>query len=118
MVYDIQYADFLLPALTVQMLVENAVKHGITKRYEGGTVIISSKKSGGSVVITVKDDGVGFDTEKEIKGNHFGISNIRARLEYAVGGRLEIESTLKVGTTATIIVPSCPRRTSNESYSC
>lgn len=103
--YDLECTDFLLPALTVQMLVENAVKHGITKRYEGGTVTVSTKKRGGFVYVTVKDDGVGFDAKKEIGAGHFGINNIRKRLEYTVGGTLEIESVERVSTTATIILP-------------
>ena len=104
-VFDLNCNDFLLPALTVQMLVENAIKHGITKRYEGGTVTISSEKTGGNVVITVKDDGVGFNTKKKTEGNHIGINNIRKRLEYMVGGTLEVESEEGIGTTATVVMP-------------
>ena len=104
-VFDLRFTDFMLPALTVQMLVENAVKHGITEKYEGGTVTISSKKDDGNVVVTVSDDGVGFDTEKEIADNHIGINNVRKRLEYSVGGTLDIVSEVGKGTTATIVIP-------------
>ena len=105
MVYDIRFADFMFPPLTVQILVENAIKHGITKRYEGGTVTISTKEENGECIITVGDDGVGFDTKAEIAGNHFGIENVRKRLEYSVGGTLQIDSEIGVGTTATITIP-------------
>lgn len=104
-VYDIRFADFMLPPLTVQMLVENAIKHGITKRYEGGTVTISTKEENGECIITVGDDGVGFDTKAEIAGNHFGIENVRKRLEYSVGGTLQTDSEIGAGCTATITIP-------------
>lgn len=104
-VYDVPFTDFSLPALTVQMLVENAVKHGITKRYEGGTVTISAKKEGKCYVVTVSDDGVGFDPESYLSGGHFGINSVRKRLEYAIGGTLNIVSEIGKGTTATITIP-------------
>lgn len=104
-VYDIRFADFMLPPLTVQMLVENAIKHGITKRYEGGTVTIASGREDNLAIVTIADDGVGFDTKAEIAGNHFGIENVRKRLEYSVGGTLQIDSEIGVGTTATITIP-------------
>ena len=104
-VFDTQCTDFSLPALTVQMLVENAIKHGITKRYEGGTVWISSKEDEKNYVVTVRDDGVGFDVKSDIMLNHIGIANARKRLEYAVGGTLEITSEMGVGTTVTIKIP-------------
>ena len=104
-VFDIGCRDFLLPALTVQMLVENAIKHGITKRYEGGTVWVSTKHEDKKYVVTVRDDGVGFETGKDILGNHIGINNIRKRIEYSIDGTLEIASEIGKGTTATIIIP-------------
>ena len=55
--------------------------------------------------MTVADDGVGFDTKKEIKGNHIGINSIRKRLNYFVDGTLDITSEIGVGTTAKIIIP-------------
>ena len=104
-VFDIKCSDFFLPAMTVQMLVENAIKHGITQKEEGGTVTVTSEKKSDSFVVTVADDGVGFDTEKEITGNHIGINSIRKRLNYFVDGMLEITSEIGVGTTAKIIIP-------------
>ena len=103
--YEITDTDFLLPSLTVQMLVENAVKHGITKKYEGGTIRISTKKEGKKHIVIVEDDGVGFDTTTEISGNHYGISSIRKRLEYFLDGTLEIVSEVGKGTTATVVIP-------------
>lgn len=109
-VYDIQCKDFMLPVLTLQMLVENAIKHGITKKYEGGTVNITAKQTEENIVIVVKDDGVGFDVQKELAGNHVGIENIRKRLVYFVDGSLNIESEIAKGTTATIIIPKSSQK--------
>ena len=104
-IYDVRCDAFLLPALTVQMLVENAVKHGITKRYEGGTVTITAVQEGENYVVTVADDGVGFDPERDLSGGHFGINNVRKRLEYAIGGTLQVVSEMGKGTVAIVTVP-------------
>ena len=104
-VYDIKCKDFMLPVLTLQMLVENAIKHGITKKYEGGTVNIISEQTDDNYVITVKDDGVGFDVNKELDGNHIGIKSVKNRLSQFVDGSLSIESQMGKGTTATITIP-------------
>ena len=76
-----------------------------TKKYKGGTVWVSTKHEDKKYVVTIRDDGVGFDTEKEISGNHIGINNIRKRLEYSVNGTLDIASEIGKGTTATVIIP-------------
>lgn len=63
-VMDIGTTDFMLPALTVQPLVENAVKWGIGKREDGGTVRLTTRMTPLGVEIVVSDDDVGFDTKK------------------------------------------------------
>ena len=75
--YDIEAFDFNVPSLTVQTIVENAIRHGITKRKEGGTVDRS----------------------------HVGIDNARKRIEIMCDGTLEISSTPNVGTTVLITIP-------------
>ena len=104
-VFDIKCSDFSLPALTAQLLVENAVKHGVTQKDEGGTIYVSTEKDDRNYIVTVRDDGVGFDAEKEILGSHFGIKNIRKRIEYAMKGTLEIQSEIGKGTTAKVRIP-------------
>lgn len=109
-VWDIQTKDFCLPVLTVQPLVENAVKHGVNKRKEGGTVTICTEKLKNGFQITVSDDGVGFDTTKEITDTenraHIGIAGVRRCLLLMSGGMLNISSRPGVGTTATIHLPN------------
>ena len=104
----IEADDFVVPALSIQPLVENAVKHGVTQRIEGGKVVISSKDMGKEYVVTIADDGVGFkpgefkDTHAH---SHVGIENVRSRLETMVGGKLIVKSVPGKGTTCTIIIP-------------
>ncbi|MBR2531178.1 MAG: histidine kinase [Lachnospiraceae bacterium] len=107
--YDIEVSDFLVPALSVQPIVENAVRHGISKQPEGGTVSISTYEKDGWYEITVEDDGVGFDPEKgsdDKTRSHIGIENVRYRLREMCGGTLEITSEFGFGTTATIRIPA------------
>ncbi len=105
--YIIEATDFLLPMLAVQPLVENAVRHGITKKKEGGTVTITSKELTDYIEISVIDDGVGFYIESSFSNEraHIGINNVRQRLASQCGGELTVESEVGKGTVATIKIP-------------
>ena len=104
--YDVETTDFVLPALSVQPLVENAIKHGLMRRETGGTVVIRSYETATNFCIEVTDDGVGFDTSLPIEEKkHVGLRNIRGRLKAMVNGELMIESQLDVGTKAVILIP-------------
>lgn len=106
--FDIQVKDFQVPALSVQPIVENAVKHGICSKEDGGTVQIRTWESRNAVHIEVRDDGVGFDAE-QLEFNdgklHIGIKNVRERLEMMVEGDLRIRSKPNAGTVAVIDIP-------------
>ncbi len=109
-VYSIDCKNFAVPALTIQPLVENAVKHGITKKRGGGTVKISTYHKEKSYVIEIKDDGVGFDTEMVLANNdRIGINNVRSRLKEMCGGTVEIKSMVGVGTRITVEIPDNKR---------
>lgn len=105
--YDIKCDKFSLPVLTVQPIVENAVKHGTSKKRGGGRVIISTSEDKNSYIVEVSDTGCGFDPSKPQSDGkrHVGIENVRQRLSNMCGGSLTIESTVGVGTTATISIP-------------
>jgi len=105
--YDIQYYDFLIPPLTVQPIAENAIKHGINQRVNGGTLKISTYEEENEVFIIIQDDGVGFDVneQKNDGRSHVGMNNIKARLKEMLGARVEFESAEGVGTKVTIIIP-------------
>lgn len=105
--YEIEEVNFLIPALTLQPIVENAVKHGICRKMEGGTVTIRSERKKEHVYVVVSDDGVGFD-EEEVKRdgkNHVGIRNVRSRLRTICNGTLELQSEPGRGTIAVITLP-------------
>ncbi len=97
--------NFSIPALTIQPIVENAVKHGILKREQGGTVKVSIYETDSSYFVSVQDNGVGFDVAELEKTNHIGLRNIRSRLEAMCDGILHIESIIGVGTKITIEIP-------------
>lgn len=105
--YDIKCVDFSLPVLTVQPIVENAVKHGTSKKRGGGKVTISTDENKESHIIKVFDTGCGFDPSKpkDDGKRHVGIENVRQRLFNMCGGTLSIESEVGKGTLATIIIP-------------
>ena len=115
--YDIETEDFRMPTLTLQPIVENAVRHGICKKKEGGTIKISSKEEENEYVVRVTDNGVGFDpsVKKDDGRPHIGIENVRNRLQTICNGSLEIESTPGLGTTATIRIPKGAIRNENNS---
>ena len=103
--------DFLIPVLTLQPLVENAVRHGVRGNENGrGTVTISSREFSDCYKITVTDDGPGFDLdapldEKRGGKHHIGISNVRERLQYVNGGKLDVETAIGQGCRVTIVLP-------------
>ncbi len=104
--FEMNSADFHIPALTVQPIVENAIKHGLMKLPRGGTINVISYETDTDYCISVVDDGVGFDTGVLIdERNHVGLRNIRERLKVMVNGKLEIESTVGVGTRVLVTIP-------------
>ena len=110
-VYDIQSKDFMLPALSVQPLVENAVKHGVGQKVGGGTVSIHTTETENEYIIRVTDDGVGFTEEDYANddGTHVGLENIRKRLDMMINAKLKIESKKGEGTIACILIPKKER---------
>ena len=104
--YHMEATDFDLPALSVQPLVENAIKHGLMRLESGGTVRIHSYETPAHFCVEVEDDGVGFDINQPIdEKKHVGLRNIRGRLKAMVDGELIIESELSKGTRAVIMIP-------------
>lgn len=105
--YDIQATDFKIPCMTVQTLCENAVKHGLLGKEDGGTLTIRSKENPSCYEIQIIDDGVGFDATKKFDDSrtHVGIENSRKRLAGMCGGSLAIGSVVGRGTTITITIP-------------
>lgn len=104
--YQLDELDFALPAISVQPLVENAIKHGLMPLESGGRVVIRSYKTETHFCVEVEDNGAGFDVNIPIgKKEHVGLNNIRERLKALVNGDLIVESTIGVGTKAIIMIP-------------
>lgn len=104
--FEMNSGDFYIPALTVQPIVENAIKHGLMKLQNGGTIRVQSYETDTHYCVSVVDDGAGFDTSVLLdERNHLGIRNIRGRLKAMVNGTLEIESEEGIGTTVIIKIP-------------
>ena len=108
--YDIACSDFALPTLTVQPIVENAVRHGARGvEKDVATVSIATREFADHYEIIVTDDGPGFDPDHPHLRNdgraHIGIPNVRERLREICDGELRIESEPGKGTKATIMLP-------------
>ena len=104
--YDVPDVDFSVPVLTVQPLVENAIRHGVRIREEG-IVTVSSRTTDRFHEIMISDNGKGFDTTllKTADGSHIGVRNVQERIEKLCGGTLTGESVPDKGTTVTIRIP-------------
>ena len=106
--YQITCTDFRIPALTVEPLAENAVRHGVRGNKGGrGVITIATRDTGDHFEVVITDNGPGFDPSAVPDDGkpHVGITNVRERLADVCGGRLDIRSTPGEGTTATILLP-------------
>lgn len=99
---NLEITDFKIPPLTIQPLVENAIKHGLLTPGKSGTVCLSTKVEKGEIQILIEDDGVGFEPDALKKEDAVGIRNVRYRVENMVGGTLEIRSNPGMGTKVEI----------------
>ncbi|MBQ1267092.1 MAG: histidine kinase [Proteobacteria bacterium] len=105
--FDMPVTNFKLPVLTVQPIVENAVKHGTSKKEGVSSLFITTRETDTSYEIEIRDTGVGFDTtcHHDDAHKHIGIDSVRQRLKNLCDGTLTIESKIGEGTTATISIP-------------
>lgn len=109
--YDIRDEEYGIPTLTIQPMVENAIRHGIRSRTEG-IVKVTTFRQGNEHLIVIQDNGTGFEKmpAKNENGKHIGIRNVRERLEKMCGGRMEIDSKPEEGTKITIRIPASTER--------
>jgi two-component system LytT family sensor kinase len=96
-----------VPSMIIQPLVENAVKHGVGSRLEGGRIIIRAKRGLGSAVIEIEDNGMGIPKENTVNGLGIGLSNVNERLKVIYGSQyqLQLESDPERGTIARVEIP-------------
>ena len=102
--YDTPFTRFRLPPLTLQPLVENAVKHGMDPYAGPLHVYIRTQHTDAGSVITVEDTGPSFDFSDGSKP-HTALANIRQRLEMMCGGSLTITSGDGGGIVVTVTIP-------------
>ena len=110
----LQYSLNLAPELEstpmapmlLQPIVENAIKHGLEPKVEGGTVTVDALREGERMIVTVEDNGLGFSDNADRKGTGLGLSNLRERLLVLYDGRATLDiADLNPGTRIRISVP-------------
>ncbi len=107
---EIRVSDGLMsaefPPMMLQSLVENAIKHGLEPKADGGTLLVSAEIVHGKLEVTVADSGLGFG-KAATAGTGIGLSNIRERLQLLYGNKaaLKITENAGGGTAVTITVP-------------
>ncbi len=110
--YDCPEIGFDIIPLSIQPLVENAIRHGVYERgSDGGTVKVNSCQEGNNFVVRVEDDGIGFDfettmnEEKNGKRDSTGLFNLIFRLETLLNAHVEVDSKIGIGTKITVTIP-------------
>ena len=106
-VKEIEFTDFMVPPLSVQTIVENSIRHGISMSGVKGTVWIKTEIKSDEVIITIRDNGQGFDIGSvEFDGvKHIGLRNVKDRISRIMGGHVEIESKVGEGTRVCLCIP-------------
>jgi two-component system, LytTR family, sensor kinase len=99
--------DGRVPSLVLQPLVENAIRHGISGRSDGGTVTLSARRVGAELRMEIRDDGIGFDPDQRRGEDGVGLANTRARLEQLYGAqhRFVVESPATGGVCVSLVIP-------------
>jgi len=97
----------MVPPLTIQPLVENAVKHGLAPSVRGGTVRVVARADGDQLLVEVSDDGLGLQVDDPFANGRIGLVNVRKRLAFAFGERasLQLCPNQPHGVVATLALP-------------
>lgn len=105
---DDEARDVLVPSLSLQPLVENAIRHGLAPRAEGGTIHVRAQLDADGLALVVQDDGVGHSPRGDAThGTGIGLDALRKRLRARYGDRasLQLDSAVDAGFTATVRLP-------------
>jgi sensor histidine kinase YesM len=95
-----------LAPMLLQPLVENAIKHGLEPKVEGGRVTVRASREGEKMILTVTDNGLGFSDNADSKGNGVGLANLRERLALLYDNRATLTiADANPGTRITIFIP-------------
>ena len=112
MVKEFEITEFSVPPLSIQTIVENAVRHGFSTTEKLGTIEIKTMERGEDIIVTVKDDGEGFDLSTiSFDGvKHVGIKNVMDRFGNLLGGEVTVSSSVGGGTLVTMKIPERGKR--------
>lgn len=99
--------DALVPNLLLQPLIENSIQHGIAPKEEGGRIQIFSRRAGDELLLEIKDNGLGLESNKEKNSNRIGLINSKARLKYLYGDaqKFEINTPRSGGWHVAVTLP-------------
>ena len=103
--FETPHTMFRVPPLTLQPLVENAVKHGMNPDGDPLNISVRTRQTKGGSEIIVEDDGSGFNSADD-KEPHLALNNIRQRLEMMCNGKLEISQREGGGTSVKVTIPA------------
>ena len=106
---DPETLDMVVPSMILQPLVENALRHGIAPKIEGGAITLRAQHGNGRLIVEVIDDGVGISEQRqtEVYDSGIGISNVRERLKVVYGQDflMKIDSQPGKGTAIRLEIP-------------
>lgn len=108
-VIDPSCLDQQVPSMILQPLIENAIKHGLSPKIEGGTLEVSIQQKDGLLEVEIKDDGVGMAEAKEKKDSGIGLANTQLRLQKMNGEGLLILPNHPSGVIIQFKMPTCKK---------
>jgi two-component system LytT family sensor kinase len=101
--------ETIVPSMILQPMIENSIKHGLSRKVGHGSIVIRSLRRDGHTIIEVNDDGLGMDETRlaEALTGGIGLSNVneRMRVIYGASYQLKLQSTPGVGTSARLEIP-------------
>lgn len=100
--FDIGYEDFMVPPLSLEVFAENSIKHARLGETKPGYIIIKTSLIGKEIIVSIEDNGCGFDPSKVDASCHTGIHNSIVRLEMTLGAKTTITSKIGEGTKVEI----------------
>ena len=109
MMFNIDAYDFMVPILSIEPFIENAIKYSRIQSKEDGFIELSTEETDNYYVIKVTDNGVGFTKEDLAKGSSQGIKNALSRFEFFLQAETRVDSKPNEGTTITIKIPKAGR---------
>ncbi len=101
---DLETSDFFIPPLSLEPFIENAIKYSKIENKEGGYIQLCTSRNEKFIIITIEDNGVGFDLSS-IKENSVGLKNAKERLKLVLDAETIIESEIGKGTKINIRIP-------------